>query len=251
MTDAQNEAIQGTINQATSGSPVVPAASNFNTNELNGGYLGMTSNPGAAALQPFTSGGMTDPANNPYFTQTMQSALGQIVPATESAFVSNDSLNNPNSQFAAGQGIMAGIDPMLQQLYTTGTQEQLSADTSAGGYLQNTLGLMNQGLALAPQTQQLGYADLNNLYGAGSALQTQQQQGINANVAQWNYNQQLPYSMLQQFENFLAGGTAGGTTAVTTPYFSNNLANIGSAVGLGASGAGLLGNLFGGSGSTS
>lgn len=62
-----------------------------------------------------------------------------------------------------------------------------------------------------------------NLLGVGNQVQQEAQNQINANVAKYNYYQQLPYQQLQQYEQFLQGVNPGQQTS--TPYFTNPTAN--------------------------
>ncbi len=236
----QNAALAGITQQASAGSPVTPAATNFTTNLLNGGFL--NSNPGAALQLPFATGAMADPSKSPYFQSALSATLGQVLPGITNQFVQGGNLNNPAMAFAAGQGAMSAAAPLLFNTYQQGLQQQQQAAQNIGGFYQQSLGDMLQGLGAAPSVQQMPYFDLNQLWNAGTAEQQQQQAQTNADIARWNYGQQLPYSQLQQYMGTIGGTGYGGTSQTTTPYYQNAFGN---AAGLGLGGA-LLGGAVGG-----
>ncbi|HSN18274.1 MAG TPA: hypothetical protein VLV87_08680 [Gammaproteobacteria bacterium] len=62
-----------------------------------------------------------------------------------------------------------------------------------------------------------------NLLGVGNQVQQEAQNQINANMAKYNYYQQLPYQQLQRYEQFLQGINPGSQSS--TPYFTNPTAN--------------------------
>jgi hypothetical protein len=239
FTAPQQQALDATVRQAQGGEPITNPAMNFGANLEAGGYLG--ANPGAALQMPFATGAMVDPSKNPYFQRSLQSTLANVLPGITSQFVSGGNLNNPAMAFAAGQGAMNALSPQLFGAYQQGLQQQQAAAQNIGSDYQQTLANMVQGAALAPQLQNLPYNDLAKQFAAGTAAQQQQQQAINADIARWNWGQQLPYQKLATFGSEI-GGPLGSTTTATTPYFTNNVANATGAMNLG----GGLGSLFGG-----
>lgn len=119
--------------------------------------------------------------------------------------------------------------------------------TALGGEGQNydaAITQMLQGTAFAPTVQNMPYTDLSDIFGAGSATQTDAQNATNADIARWNYNQTLPYETLNQYEGQVTGNY-GGT--VTEPYFgtSNSSNAIGGALSGASAGAGIGSALFG------
>ena len=106
----------------------------------------------------------------------------------------------------------------------------------------------------APSVDQAQLGDLGAAYSSASQLQANAQNQINAAQAAWNYNQELPFNMLGQYQNYIGGGYGGSTTGQsTTPYYSNTGANIlsgltgGASIGASAlTGLGALGLLGGG-----
>lgn len=136
--------------------------------------------------------------------------------------------------------------------------EGLSAGSTGAGIQEGALGTLGstfnqgieqmlQGTAFAPTVQSMPYTDLSNLFGVGAATQANNQNQTNANIAQWNYNQTLPYQMLNQFIGETTGNF-GGT--VTEPYFSNSSGSNGFAGALSGAGAGAgIGSALFGAGS--
>lgn len=114
-----------------------------------------------------------------------------------------------------------------------------------------------QAVQMLPMLGNLGLQQSNILSGIGGQYQSQEQNLINADMARWNYENQQPYNMLNDYMTLLQGGAGmGGTSSMTQPMTSSPLrgaaggamtgAAIGSAVpivgtGVGAGIGGLLG----------
>jgi hypothetical protein len=99
-----------------------------------------------------------------------------------------------------------------------------------GNNYQNT---MQNGLQAGNQAQGIYDTRLNGAnaaMGVGNQVQQQSQNLINANMGKYNYYQQLPQTMLSQYEQNLSGVQPG--QANTSPYFTNPTANaLGTALG--------------------
>lgn len=254
------------------------------TREANGPNAGLY-NPGAMGLGAFASGMYAD-AGNPYITGLTQSVLSQVTPSIQKQFIDGGGLSSPQAAYATSQGATAALAPLMFQQYQNDRAAQLSASgTLASDYLQGAgqqqsaaatlgnqaltgLGLKEQaatglsnaynsgidqmikGLALAPTTQALPYADLQAIYGAGTIQQAQDQAAINDAIQRYNFSQTLPYTTLNQYIGEVSGNY-GGTTQLTQPYFQNSTANalstgIGALTGLNAIGgtSGLVPGMF-------
>jgi hypothetical protein len=140
------------------------------------------------------------------------------------------------AQQLAGNRLMqeqAGIGAAGQ---LAGTQAQagtgLSNAFSSG--MQNMLG----GLALTPGTEANLFTPGQNLFTAGGAQQQLNQQDLNGQVARWNYNQTLPFNMLNQYIGEVTGNY-GGTTQLNQPFFQPSTA---SQVGQGLGMLGMIGS---------
>jgi len=216
------------------------------------------SNPENALLSPFLNGSLMS-AGNPYFQQSADATLANVVPGLEAQFNQGNSLNNPGVAYAVSQGAADALAPyafsnyqqglsnalaaaqQVGQNYNTGQGNQLAAIGQVGQNYNNDYANQIKALGLAPQTQALAFNDINQLYNAGAESQAQNQANLNAAIDQWNYQQQLPMQMLANYGNSVQGGY-GSTSTVTQPYFQNQTANL---LG-GALGGGALGGMLGG-----
>jgi len=227
FTPAQTAGIGTLEADAANPAPATTSALGFANNLESGNYI--NNNSGSAALAPFASGAYTDPSSNPYFSQTLGTLTGQVVPNIVSQFVAGGDMNNPAMAYATSQGATNAMAPYLSQLYSTGLQNQLAAGQSLGSLYNQGVATGAQGLALAPQTAQLPFAAPTEEYQAGSLEQNQAL--LNSQVQQWNYNQTLGQNMV----NWAAGinaGAPGGTTSMTTPMYYSPVSN---ALGIGNS----------------
>jgi len=99
-----------------------------------------------------------------------------------------------------------------------------------------------QGAGISGAVNDLRYADANALMRAGSAYDTQQQQTLDALMAQYNENRDLPWQQLGLYGNILSGTSNNyGQQTSTQPGTSP----ITSAIGGAMTGTGLLGPGFG------
>jgi hypothetical protein len=115
-------------------------------------------------------------------------------------------------------------------------------------------------LRMYPQLAQAAYSGPQATIQAGQGLTAQdqqyrqfQQQQIQDQMARYYGVQQAPWQGLEQFMRTI-GQPVGGSASSTTPYYSNQMAGIGSLLSGGAGlvnsmgGLGGLGGLFGGAG---
>lgn len=116
-----------------------------------------------------------------------QSIMSGVLPGLESQFTQGNSVNNPAMAYAATNGVSNAL-----------LQNQLGAANAA-----NTL----YGTQLGGQQSALT---------AGQAQQTQAQNQLTNSVDMYNYQQQLPYTQLNQYAN-LINGQYGQTTSTTSP----------------------------------
>jgi len=149
--------------------------------------------------------------------------------ALQGAGLQQSAAGTLGNQLLQGGALQNAILQNLSGAYGQGVQQQLGA------------------LALAPQMQQLPYTDLSQMYSGGATQQALQQASINDQIQRWNYQQQLPYQMLNQYLGQVTGNY-GGTSQLNQPILSNPTANvlggIGSLASIGGSVFGPLG-LFG------
>jgi hypothetical protein len=113
-------------------------------------------------------------------------------------------------------------------------------------------------LQMYPQLAQAAYSGPQATIQAGTGLGAQdqqyrqfQQQQIQDQMARYYGTQQAPWQGLEQFMRTI-GSPVGGSASTTTPYYSNQMAGLGSVLSGGAGllnsmgGLGGLGGLFGG-----
>lgn len=238
FTDAQNRALQGTIDQATRGSAVTAPTTNFLTNLESGAYL--YSNPAMQALAPFASGQFNDPTSNPAFSGTLTQLTSKTLPGILGKFITSGNMNNPGMMYAAGQGVTDAVAPYLSQLYESGLNRQMQAINQQGGMYSDAMKNMLTGAQLAPMVQQLPYADLEKLYSAGATQQQQAQQAINADMARWNFDQTQRQNMINWLAGLAFGQPMGSVTTGTVPRGPDNTGDqVMKGIGTAASIAGL------------
>lgn len=187
---------------ATGGSPAVGAATNYETNLMNGAYL--------------------DPTKNPNWQSMANNVLASTVPTLESQFTAGNGMNSPGAAYAVSQGATDALGGLAAQQYG------------------NTLGLMSQGIGYqgVPGLQSANLGSIAAMQDAGNQQQSQAQNLINSQIAQWNYNQMLPYNKLNAYEGAIQG-SYGGNTALTSPYFQQQTGGLGGALAGAGSGAAL------------
>ena len=138
--------------------------------------------------------GSGNPYENAMFNQAAQATQGQL-----------------SSEFAgAGRNLEASMPLRSDQL------NNLATNFYGQNYQNDVQNAMNAG---------------QNYMGIGGQIQNQAQNQINANMAKYNYYQNLPYQQLGMYQNLLGGFQTGQQTQ--TPYFTNPMA--------GALGGGLAG----------
>lgn len=226
---AQTATQELTAARAIGGSPLQTAAQGEATNTLNGDYLS---------------------AGNPYFQQMVNT---QITPAVKSGV---DSSFEGSGRYGSGawsnalaSGLSNAVTNAAYQNYNDERTRQAQAQYGA------------------PALAGMDYTNLSALGDVGNQQQAQAQNEINAAMNQWNYNQNLPYQKLGQYEQYISGNYP-NSISTTQPYFTNPAAGalggamagyslmsgangLGSALGLGsmagpigAIGGGLLGLLL-------
>lgn len=181
----------------------------------NQGMNGTSSlNSAGDALTAFNSGAFLS-AGNPYFQQMTDAIKANVMPGLQSQFTQGGAMNSPAAAYATAQGLGSAIAPIAYQNYSDQLKNMLtSASLSPGQYDAEMTGSKT---ALA----------------AGQTQQQQSQQELNDQVNKYTYNQQLPYNMLNQYNNTIQGNY-GGTSTLTQPYSNNNTQNIISGLGTAA-----------------
>ena len=153
-----------------------------------------------------------DAANNPYVQNMMQSNQFNLNRNLQENLLPSIRGGALNAGGVGGsrQGIAEGIA-------LRGTQDALAnanAQTMMGAYGQ---GLTAQGraLAMAPQTMSMGMAPMDVMNQVGQYNQGIDQQALGADMDRWNYNQQLPWNTIGQYNSLLSGTPWGSSTTST------------------------------------
>lgn len=228
--------------------------------QLNGGSYGT-----ANAMNQLTQAG--DFGNNPAFQAALSSAIRpvtqnfqeQVMPAIQQGAQAAGQMGGSRQGIAEGiaargyQDTVGDISAnMGNQAYAQGLQAlqsagQLGAGMTAqqGGLLSGMAGLgsnmygtgltgLGQNLALTGGVQQAGLTPGQAVAGVGAQYEGMQQDQINANMAKYNYGQNLPYTMISDYLAMLNGAQGGSTTAQQSGGGSNRAMG---ALGGAASGA--------------
>ncbi len=172
------------------------------------------------ALKAIESGTFLN-AGNPYWQKQADQVTSQLTPQIEAGFTQGNSMNNPAAGFAVGNGLGTALGSIAGSNYNT------------------ALSQIPQAAYIAPSVQQGKLASQGTAFGAGQTQQQQSQSELADLVNRWNYNQQLPFQMLNQYANQV-NGQYGGTSTMTQPYYNNGGANLLS----GAMGGASLGSML-------
>lgn len=215
-TSAQATGLQNQIN-AGSSDTLTGSAANYSNNVLSGGML--NSNPANAALTPIANGSMLNPMNNPDYAAMMQQVQTSVQPGLESQFSGGNRMDSPGAAYGVSSGVTNALANEAGNMYQQNQANQLTAAGQLGTNYNTAAQQQVQNLLVAPQTSQMPMTDASNIYNAGTAQQTLGQNTINANMAQYNYNQALPYNLLDYY-NQAIGGSVGSASSLTSPYFT-------------------------------
>lgn len=191
---------QDAIARATQGSAVGNAAQAYGTNVLQGGFLGP----------------------NPYQDAVNQSIYASTVPTVNAQFSLGGRYGSGAQQGTLGTAIANQIAPLE---YSNYQQERANQQQMAG---------------MAPSLGGQDWTDIQGLLGAGSAQDQLAQQQIQANMNQWNYNQNLAQNKLAQFASLMGGLPFGQTTTQQTTPAGSDFGSI-----LASIGGGILGKVVG------
>ncbi|WP_201271696.1 hypothetical protein [Sinorhizobium meliloti] len=105
----------------------------------------------------------------------------------------------------------------------SGNNQRLNAANAANNQ-QNAVNDQRLNAAgMAGQTYANQYLPYQQLAGVGEARDTRAQDVLNAEIAKWDYDQQLPMQNIANFTNLLNGG---GYSNTTTPVYSNTTGQV-------------------------
>jgi hypothetical protein len=173
---------------------------------------------------------------NPFFSGAFQPAAQAATTAFNTAI--NDVTSQASKAGRYGSGAMqnlqgAAAGQLAQKL--TGTAGQLAYQNYADERARQQAATFG-----APAMAEADYADINKQLAAGQLGEGYQNQALQADMAKYAYEQNLPQSQLTNYLNQAYGFPAGKTQTSQTPYFTNPTAT---ALGTGLLGVQLLGGL--------
>lgn len=181
-------------------------------------------------LQTMESGAYLNPSTNPYLQGTFNTAAQGVQ-------------NSLDSQFgAAGRNILASAPVQSDQMNNLANQIY-------GGAYQSGMQNMVQGAALAPSVDAGTYQPGQQMLQAGSGLQGQAQNVLNAQSNEYNYQQALPYNTASWYSSLLGQNSSPfmGSSQTSNPATNPWMTGIGGAATGAAAGAG-VGAEFGSAG---
>lgn len=217
---------------ATGGSEITPFNSTETQSLSNIANLGMGGNSATNSDQNFQNyalnGGLLS-NTNPYFSNEAQQISSQVQPQLMSSFNAGNDMNNPGAAYAVSNGLSAALGNLAGQNYE-------NALTTTGQ-------IANFG---APNLYNTQLGGQQAAEASGATTQNQLQSVLNSQIGAYNYQQTLPYNMLNTFTNEISGNP-GSASAITQPYYNNNASNI---LGLGTQGLGAYLGSSGGGGAS-
>jgi hypothetical protein len=166
---------QDAIARGTQGSQVGNAAQGYGTSVLQGKYLG----------------------DNPYQQAVDRSITAATVPTVNAQFSQGGRYGSGAHQGTMETSLAHAIAPQHYQNY------------------QNERGMQQNMAGMAPGLGAQDWTDIQGLMGVGGAQDQLAQNQINANMAKWNYNQNLGQNKYQQYMQML-GSPAFGTSSTST-----------------------------------
>jgi hypothetical protein len=191
-------------------------------------------NVGGNALTQLVAG--ADPLNNPFFQSTLQALLRPITEGfTENVLPGIDAGAVQAGGFGGSrQGVAQGAATgnYLDSLGTTAT-------TFGTNAYQAGLDSLGRALLAAPAVQQMGIVPSNILTAVGGAERGIEQEGINAEVDRFNFEQASPYDALSYYAG-LVGNPLGSSVATTGPGPEGPSPFVGAAGGAAAGAAGYM-----------
>jgi hypothetical protein len=179
--------------RALNGSPLTAAAQADALGTAQGDYLG---------------------AGNPYLQNMFTSIANTVTPSVTGAFEGAGRYGSGAYANALASALTNNAGNLAYQNYGNERGNMLRAD------------------ALAPSLAGQDYADIGQLAAAGDAQRQLAQQGINASVDRYNYNQNLPYNTLANYMRMIQGNY-GASSTQTMQNYANPIAG---ALGMGNGG---------------
>jgi hypothetical protein len=211
---ATQTGLQALEARAQAGNPLTSAAQNQAYGTIQGDYLG----------------------GNPFFSGAFQPAAQ----AATTAF--NTAIGNVTSGASKAGRFGSGAMQNLQNAAAGELAQKLTGTAGALAYQNYADERARQQAATfgAPGLAEADYGDINRQLAAGQLTEGYQNQALQADMARYNYQQQLPQQQLTNYLNQAYGFPAGKTQTTQQPYFTNPTAT---ALGTGLLGVQLLSGL--------
>ena len=176
-------ALQAAQNRALAGNALLPAAQQQQMATIQGQYLG----------------------NNPFLQDAMR-GMGQA--AGQQYF---DTMKNVASQSSKagryGSGAMGDLQDRASQTFAN-TLVNKAGELGYSNYADERARQM-QATAGAPQMAQADYQDINQLLNIGQISEDYQQQALDADIARYEFGQNLPYNKLASYLGAAYGAPMG------------------------------------------
>ena len=213
-------------NRALNGSASIDNAQANMDNIVSGGAL--AGNTGLSALEQMTN------AVNPYSSALLNDAVGQATAKIDGGFSSAGRYGSGAHENARADAVA----DLTSQFYSDAYDKQMEAASQAGSLYNAGVDTQISGAGMSQELANQAYKDAEMLSQAGANLDAYNQAKIDADIDRWNYDQQKALEALSRY-NQLIQGTYGGTSTSTgkTEYAPSAL---GTAVGAGAVGVGML-----------
>lgn len=183
-------ALQSAQNRALAGSPLVTGAQQQLQNTISGANLGL----------------------NPFFSQALQGA-GQV--ATTQF---QDALKSIQSDASRAGRYGSGV---MQDLQSRASKNLADTLVNKAGELAYTnfateRNLQEQALRDAPALAQADYADIQQLLNVGQTAEDYQQKALESDIARYEFEQNLPYTKLQNYLSASYGAPMGQVSTTTS-----------------------------------
>lgn len=174
-------------------------------------YTSGVAQTGADALGQLVAG--ADPQNNPYFQSTLDAILRPITENyTNVVMPGIDAGAVQAGQYGgARQGVAQGEAANAYMRNLGDTASQFGTEAYQAG-----LDSLGRSILAAPAVQQMGLTTGNTLVNVGGAERGIEQEGINALIDKFNFEQAAPYDSLSYYAG-LVGNPLGGTTTSVGP----------------------------------
>jgi hypothetical protein len=179
-------------------------------------------------------------AVNPYSSALLADAIGQANASIDSGF-------SGAGRYGSGAHENAKADSvadLTSQFYANAYDQQMNAAAQAGQLYNQGVDQQISGAAQSQELANQAYKDAEALSQAGANVDAYNQALIDANIDRWNYEQQMPLTALSNY-NQLIQGTYGGTST-STGKSNYSPSALGTAVGAGALGVGIMDSMLGG-----